>query len=131
MAINESAIGTVDGIGRQDHSMTSEYRIFGPPGTGKTTTIAAHIPRAIERYGANSVLVTSFSRAAAAELADRFLPINPDQIGTLHSHCFQALSKPRIAEARVEEWNRRYPRLRITPVSRQIRLDGEHAVEDD
>jgi hypothetical protein len=25
-------------IGDRDHSITAEYRIFGPPGTGKTPT---------------------------------------------------------------------------------------------
>jgi DNA helicase-2/ATP-dependent DNA helicase PcrA len=130
MTTNERASGTLEEIGKQDHSITSEYRIFGPPGTGKTTTIAAQVPRAIERYGPNSVLITSFSRTAAAELADRFLPIHPDQIGTLHSHCFHALTKPRIAEAHVSEWNRLNPGLAITPAKGRNRLDGEEGIED-
>jgi superfamily I DNA/RNA helicase len=77
------------------------------------------------------VLVTSFSRAAAAELANCDLPIHPDRLGTLHSHCFHALGGPSIAEAHVKEWNRAYPHLAITPVSSQRRLDGEDPVEDD
>ena len=56
-------------IGSRDHSVTSEYRIFGPPGTGKTTNLTRQIRRAVQRFGEASVLVTSFSRAAAAELA--------------------------------------------------------------
>ena len=56
---------------------TSEYRIFGPPGTGKTTNLTRQIRRAVETYGPDTVLVTSFSRAAAAELAGRDLPISP------------------------------------------------------
>ena len=63
---NERASGTLESIGHQDHSLTSEYRIFGPPGTGKTTNLARQIRRAVERFGPDSVLVTSFSRAAAA-----------------------------------------------------------------
>jgi DNA helicase-2/ATP-dependent DNA helicase PcrA len=121
----------LDGIGEQDHSITSEYRIFGPPGTGKTTNATRQIRRAVERFGDNSVLVTSFTRAAAQELITRDLPIGLDRIGTLHSHCFRALGKPQIAEVHAEEWNRENPHLKVTPVSRQVKLDGEDTVEDD
>ena len=60
---------------------TREFRIFGPPGTGKTTNVTRQVRRAVERYGPGGVLVTSFSRAAAAELAGRDLPIAGDRIG--------------------------------------------------
>src|ERR1035441_7990086 len=70
-------------IGHRDHSITGEYRIFGPPGTGKTTNLSRQIRRAVERFGKDAVLVTSFSRAAAAELAGQDLPVSPDRIGTL------------------------------------------------
>lgn len=129
--IQTFATGTLEGIGKQDHSVTAEYRIFGPPGTGKTTNLSRQIRRAVERFGAHSVLVTSFSRAAAAELAGRDLPISAEQIGTLHSHCYHALGAPAIAEANVDEWNRENPHLAITPVNKQGRLDGEKGTEDD
>ena len=90
-------------IGQRDHSITAEYRIFGPPGTGKTTNITRQIRRAVERFGKDSVLVTSFSRAAAAELAGQDLPVSSDRVGTLHSHCWHALGRPEIAEVHVEE----------------------------
>jgi superfamily I DNA/RNA helicase len=128
---NEHATGTADGIGQRDHSVTSEYWILGPPGTGKTTEISRQIRRAAEMHGPASVLVTSFSRAAAAELADCDLPIGPDRLGTLHSHCFHALGTPLIVEAHVPEWNRSNPHWRITSVKSLARLDGEDALEDD
>jgi len=128
---SERATGTLQDIGSRDHSITSEYRIWGPPGTGKTTNLARQIRRAVERFGPDSVLVTSFSRAAAAELAGCDLPISPERIGTLHSHCYRALGAPQIAEANVDEWNRQYPHLQITPVRKQNKLDGEEAGEDD
>ena len=109
---------------------TREYRVFGPPGTGKTTYLSRQIRRAVERFGSGSVLITSFSKAAAAELAGRDLPISAERIGTLHSHCYRALGAPKIAEANVEEWNRRHPQLRITPVRKNDKLDGEDAGED-
>lgn len=131
MAANENATGTLEGIGRRDHGITSEYRIYGPPGCGKTTNLTRQIARAVERYGADSILVTSFSKAAAAELAGRDLPIAHDRVGTLHSHCYHALGGPEIAEANVDEWNRDHPSLALTPVKRQGKLDGEESAEDD
>jgi superfamily I DNA/RNA helicase len=128
----EQATGTLEEIGQRDHSVTAEYRIFGAPGCGKTTNITRQIKRAVEKHGADAVLVTSYSRAAATELAGRGLPISEDRIGTLHSHCYHVLGRPVIAEACVDEWNRGNPHLAITPAKRQVGLDGEGAgAEDD
>lgn len=130
-AIDVTATGTLQDIGELDHSVTSEYRIFGPPGTGKTTNLTRQIRRAADRFGQDSVLVTSFSRTAAAELAGRDLPLSPDGIGTLHSHCFHALGCPQIAECHVDEWNKENPHLQITPKKKQGRLEGDESAEDD
>jgi DNA helicase II / ATP-dependent DNA helicase PcrA len=128
--INEHGTGAAEGIGRRDHARSSEHWIVGPPGTGKTTATSAQVRCAANKYGSSSVLVTSFSRAGAAELADCDLPIPPENLGTLHSECFHALGKPQIAEAHVAEWNRTHPFLAITPVRSHARLDGEDSVED-
>jgi DNA helicase II / ATP-dependent DNA helicase PcrA len=78
--------------------------------------------------------VTSFSKAAAAELAGKDLPLPPDRIGTLHSHCFRALGSPKIAEAEIGPWNEENEHLRITP-ARKGRVDGDeeedHAAGND
>ncbi len=105
--------------------------MFGPPGTGKTTNLTRQIRRAVDRFGPDSVLITSFSRAAAAELAGRDLPVEPDRVGTLHSHCYHALGGPQIAEANVDAWNKDNPHLHITPVKQQGKLEGQETVEDD
>lgn len=107
-----------------------EYRIFGPPGTGKTTTLSRQIGRAAEKYGSEAVLVTSFSRGAAAELAGRELPIPRDRIGTLHSHCFRALGMPKLAEANVDEWNEANDAWKITRASQEGRIEGEVVAEE-
>jgi DNA helicase-2/ATP-dependent DNA helicase PcrA len=121
----------LEDIGQRDHSLTSEYLMFGPPGTGKTTNLARQACRAANKYGPDRVLITSYSRAAAAELTGHDLPVIPDQVGTLHSHCWRALGRPRIAELFVAEWNRDKPSLQITPAKKQsTRMDGEDAGDE-
>ena len=130
--MNTAHPGILEEIGHRDHEVTAEYRIFGPPGTGKTTSLTRQVHRAVERFGPDSVLLTSFSRAAAAELSGRDLPVSPDRVGTLHSHCWHALGGPEIAEANVDEWNRDHPDLAITPVRKQGRQieDGLNMVRN-
>jgi hypothetical protein len=127
----QRATGSLEEIGGRDHAVTSEYRLFGPPGTGKTTNLTRQIRRAVERYGPDAVLVTSFSRAAAAELAGRDLPVSSDRVGTLHSHCWHALGGPEIAEAHVEEWNRDNPYLAITQQKQHGKLNGEEPADEE
>ena len=116
-------------IGRRDHSITNEYRIFGPPGTGKTSGVARLARSAVERLGRECALVTSFTRTAAAEIASHDLSISPGRVGTLHSLCYRALGGPAMAEAHVSDWNRRHPNLAVTPVMGADRLDGEDDAE--
>lgn len=100
-------------------------------GAGKTTNLTRQIRRAVDKYGSGAVMVTSFSRAAAAELVGRNLPVDREHVGTLHSYCYRALNGPEIAEGNVDDWNKTNPNLRITPVVRQRKLDGDVVVEDD
>jgi superfamily I DNA/RNA helicase len=102
----------LDGIGARDEN--NEWRIFGPPGTGKTTYTSRQIKKAVDKYGPDKVLVTSFSRAAAAELCGRDLPLGRDKVGTLHAHCYRALGSPVIAESKVRDWNQQYPAWAVT-----------------
>lgn len=92
-----------------------EFRVYGPPGTGKTTYLAGNdftegmIGKAVAARGPGSVLVTSFTRAAAQELVSRSPPIDPDMVGTLHAICYRALGRPPIAETKTDEWNEHAP----------------------
>src|SRR2546425_136609 len=92
----------------------SEERLFGPPGTGKTSDLSDQIAKAAETDGGHSILVTSFTKAAAVELARKELPIPESQVATIHGHCYRALGSPKIAETRLAEWNKRNPDLELS-----------------
>jgi DNA helicase-2/ATP-dependent DNA helicase PcrA len=105
--------------------MAERYQVVGPPGCGKTTFLKRQVERAAGTLGGHEVMVCSLTRAAAAEIKGRDLPIPPDRVGTLHSFCYRALGSPVIAESKLKEWNDAHPRFR---------LSSSHAVrspEDD
>lgn len=91
-----------------------ETRIFGPPGTGKTTYLARQIELAAEKYGPENVIVASFTKAAAVELNMRRLSIPRDNMGTLHALCYRAMGSPPIAEKHAAEFNEVYPQFAIS-----------------
>ena len=75
-------------------------RIWGPPGTGKTTTLAKRVQATVRERGPESISIASFSVTAAQEIASRkgvkgVLP--PHAVGTLHSHAFRAIEHPDVA----------------------------------
>ena len=114
----------------QGSSSTSEFWVLGPPGTGKTTRASHYIRKAAEKHGSNRLLVASFTRAAAAELVGRDLPIERDRVGTLHSHCFRALGHPDIAEAHISEWNESHADYSIGGGNRKADLDDPSGGSD-
>lgn len=83
--------------------------VFGPPGTGKTTHLQKRIERAAEKFGNDNILVASYTKTAARELASRKLPISKKKIGTLHAFCYRMLGKPMIAELNLKDWNDQAP----------------------
>lgn len=87
-----------------------ELRVIGPPGTGKTQYLSRQLARWREHgYDREEILVASFTRVGAREIADRAkadgVDVADHNIGTLHSLCYRALGSPEIAESHVKEWN--------------------------
>jgi superfamily I DNA/RNA helicase len=86
---------------------SGEYRVFGPPGTGKTHYRTRQIARAVETTLPRKIAVVSFTKAAAEEIASRVDVCNPGcnpdgetgvKVGTLHSFCYHALEAGEIAD---------------------------------
>ena len=101
-----------------------EFRVFGPPGTGKTTYLTKQIQRAFNEVGMNKVLVASFSKSAVQELISRNLSVKERKLirkqknfGTLHSIAYSLLSKEiKVVETPeyIEIFNKKNPELSIS-----------------
>jgi DNA helicase-2/ATP-dependent DNA helicase PcrA len=99
-----------------ENKETGEHQVYGPPGTGKTTYMSRQIKLAAQKHGSDNVLVASFTKAAAVELAGRELPLQPEQVATLHAHAYRAIGKPKIVETDKElisQWNQKHPQFSI------------------
>lgn len=106
-------------------------RIFGPPGTGKTTTLATLVKRLITEYGPDCLSVSSFAVTAAKEIGSRFAGegLKPPEraIGTLHSHAFRSIGHGAVAlDPKVlSDWNHDHPEWTITPDTRRTGGGGD------
>lgn len=85
-------------------------------GTGKTTYLQRAITDAAERHGSDAIIVASFTRTAALELAGRDLPIRDEQVGTLHSHGYRAIGHFPVAETKLEQWSQEVPAFALAKV---------------
>ena len=112
----------------------NEWRVFGIPGGGKTTYLSGKVRGAAEKKGGERILVSSFTRTAAKELAGRDLPIPKENIGTLHAICYRMLGHPKIAETQIKRFNAEYPKFKLsegTPDMNESAVDMAHQAVGD
>lgn len=63
-------------------------------------------------------MVCSLTRSAAREAAGREIPIDPNLIGTLHSHAFRSLGSPTMVdEKNISNWNEENPLYELSEKS--------------
>ena len=80
--------------------------------TGKTYTLTKMVEQAAAEYGGGSVMVSSFTTAAAAEVSHRAYSVPEDNIGTLHRFCFEAIGRTPVAEGKksaIDDFNKFAP----------------------
>lgn len=105
--------------------MAEKYQVVGPPGCGKTTYVKGQVERAVAAFGGREVMICSLTRAAAAEVRGRKVPVPDQNVGTLHSFAYRALGCPELAETKLKEWNEAFPKMALSPSK------GISAPEDD
>lgn len=76
--------------------MAEVFLVVGPPGCGKTTFLANEIADKAGKYGPEEILVTSFTKAAAMEIASRGLPLPDRNVGTLHALCLHEYGEAKV-----------------------------------
>lgn len=60
-------------------------------------------------------MVSSFTKAAARELISRDLPLNDDQVGTLHALCYRSMDGPKIVgKELLADWNAEHPQMAVS-----------------
>lgn len=102
--------------------------VSGVPGAGKTTWLANDVRRVVKESGPQ-VAVLSFTRAAAAEVAGRDLPIHPSAVGTLHSLAYRALDRPELVVEHLGEWNEEHPGMQLSVDARSLSPEDLNAAD--
>lgn len=113
---------------------TKEYRVIGPPGTGKTSWVVRQVGQWREKFGRDEILLASFTTTAAREIKRRGIDIDEKNVGTLHAICFRILGRPELAETHVpdfNEWMATHHAGRWSLSSRSARVTDDLAVSDD
>jgi hypothetical protein len=94
---------------------------------------------AAARDGADSVLICTLTRAAAAEIGARLPDVPAEAIGTLHAHCYRSMDQATVIPSPKKPgsdltrmWNDQNPRFALSSSGGQtayLGLDGAKAVK--
>ena len=104
--------------------------LFGPPGSGKTTTLAKWSQQAAEKYGGENIMVCSLTKTAAIEIQSRNTKVPKENVGTLHAHSYRSVMTEFEGRYKVitdkdrEEFNYGKPTHKQLP-KEKITEDGE------
>lgn len=106
-----------------------EARCFGPPGCGKTTWLTGSVTSTAHVRGLNALMVASFTKSAAVEIASRGLPLPKSQMGTLHAIAYGAIDRPPVADEQLDDWNSHHRAYALTVKARGTDLDDGAPIE--
>ena len=117
--------------------MENIFKGIGVPGGGKTSWEARQVNSAQDAYGKEAtILVSSFTKAGAREIAGRLVDMPEQNIGTLHSFCYRLLgSDINLTEGEESSFNDRFPDLYVSIGKKRrkkkdkVRLDDTETVE--
>lgn len=77
--------------------------------------MAAAVRATAKSRRTSQLIIGSFTRAAATEIAGRGLPVDPSQVGTLHALAYRAIERPSVASnEEIAEWNKLRPHLALS-----------------
>lgn len=82
------------------------------------------------------MLVASFTRAAAKEIASRDIEVAPNMVGTIHSLCYHALRRPELAVKHLKDWNAKHPYFALKTSNKNVldetavEMEGQQTVGD-
>jgi superfamily I DNA/RNA helicase len=93
--------------------MTSVRAIIGPPGTGKTSTIASEVSNLCSD-DPKAAMICSLTRNAAAAAAGKDMAIDPQMVGTLHSFAWRSLEGPDMTEDRLSDFSASHAIFRLS-----------------
>jgi len=104
-------------------NLRRDFKIFGPPGTGKTTTILKYLKAYLDYgFSPENLLLIGFARTTAAVLKERcqkefgFKKEQIKAIRTIHSLCFKEFPEPK-PKLLGDEQEEQFKKLVNLPVS--------------
>jgi len=107
--------------------LATEKHVFGPPGSGKTTYICNNIIKDMaDQYGEGRLMITSFTKTAAINIAERAGLTNSEKHGTLHSISYNALGRPPLVDSAIKDWNSTHSEYRISHSKEGINGEEPH-----